>query len=82
MLNSEIKNLNGGNTKGERKMTVQKALSLSEEDFNKLSDECNGFNDEVYKNHRIHKDGETLGEFLEKGSKRIKDNPVIKGNLI
>ena len=42
---------------------------------------CKGFNDEVYKNHQVHREGETIGDFIMKGSKRISKNLIIKGNL-
>lgn len=62
-------------------MTVETALTIPMEKFIKLTDECSGFNGEVYKNHQVHKKGETIGEFLMKGSDRISENPIIKGNL-
>lgn len=62
-------------------MTLEKALAISSEEFVNLSKECKGFNDEVYKNHQVHKEGESIGEFLIKGSYRITANPVIKGKL-
>lgn len=63
-------------------MTVSKARELTKEEFAKLSEECNGFNDEVYKNHPLHNKDEKLCDFMQKGSARIKNNPMIKGKLI
>lgn len=63
-------------------MTSEKALSLSHEEFISLSDECNGTNDEIDKNQTIHTGDETIIDFLLKGSRRIKGNPAIRGNLI
>lgn len=63
-------------------MTIEKALSLSHEEFISLSNECNGSNDEMYKNHPSHTGDETIIDFLLKGSHRIKYNPAIRGNLI
>jgi len=70
------------NQRGETKMTIEKALSLSTEEFNLLCEECYGFNNEKYKNHQKRSDGESTADFLLKGSRRIKNHPVIKGNMI
>lgn len=82
MHSHELAKKNVNMKKGEIAMTIEKALSLSTDEFIRLSDECNGFNDEMYKNHPIHTDDETIIDFLLKGSQRIKDNPAIRGNLI
>lgn len=68
--------------RGEHIMTIEKARNLSAEEFSKLSEDCKGFNDEVYRNHGLREPDETFGEFLSKGSKRIKDDPMIRGKLV
>lgn len=77
VLIKKEKEMEGGSA-----MTIEKAKSISSEEFKKLSDECNGFNDEKYKNHQIHADGETIGDFILKGSILIQNNPKIKGKLL
>lgn len=62
-------------------MTIERALGIPMEEFVELSKECKGFNDEVYKNHQVHREGETIGDFIMKGSMRISKNLIIKGNL-
>jgi len=62
-------------------MTIERALGIPMEEFAELSRECKGFNGEVYKNHQVHKEGETIGEFIMKGSRRISQNPIIRGSL-
>lgn len=67
---------------GGKKMTIQKALSLSSEEFEMLDNEYGGFNKETYSNHKLSGDDETSLGFLREGSEKIKNNPVVKGNLI
>lgn len=63
-------------------MTLEKALNLTDEEFERLSQECEEFNNEFYDNHQLRDEEETVGEFINKGCERIKNHPVIKGNLI
>lgn len=64
------------------RMNVQKALLLTFDEFVELANTCNGFNDEIYKNHQVHYEGESFGEFMAKGSARIKKDPILQGKLI
>ena len=66
---------------GEETMKVDEGLKLSDTESLNLSKACNGFDDEMYKNHGLREEGESIGEFLLKGSNRIKDYPVIRGML-
>lgn len=63
-------------------MTLEKAMDLTDEEFEQLSQECEEFNNEFYENHSLRDDGETVGEFINKGCERIMNHPVIKGKLM
>lgn len=70
-----------GSHNGGKIMRIEEGLKLSNEESLDLSEKCNGFDDEYYKNHGLREEGETIGEFALKGSDRIKNDPVIRGLL-
>lgn len=61
-----------------KKMKVSEAKLLTLEEFSKLDDEFGGFDSESSKNHPIRKEGEGFMDFMKKGSKKIKNDPVVK----
>ncbi|MCM1246735.1 MAG: hypothetical protein NC293_13940 [Roseburia sp.] len=64
--------------RGEKRMKIKKAKSLSLEKFSELDDIYGGFDGEKTKNHQIREEGESFMDFMKKGSKKIKNDPVIK----
>ncbi len=66
--NENIQGENGG-----LKMTIEKAMSLSKEEFEMLDKQYEGFDKESYINHRVHEPQETFYDFLEKGCERIRN---------
>lgn len=63
---------------GGKKMTLEKAMMLSSEEFAMLDEQYDGFNRETYNNHQTHNGEETFYDFIEKGSERIKDIHILK----
>lgn len=57
------------------------AFGMNFEEFCHLNEECNGFNDEFYRNHQIHGENESFTTFLKKGSESLKQNPMIRKKL-
>lgn len=76
----DLKKCNKG---GKFKMTVQKGIDLSSKEFEELYIKCQQFDSMIYKNNPIiRNEGETYGDFIENGSFRIKNNPVLQNKLI
>ena len=59
-------------------MTIEKAMTLSPEEFAMLDKQYEGFNKETYTNHQTHNGEETFYDFIEKGSERIKNIQLLK----
>lgn len=57
------------------------AFGMDFDMFCRLNAECNGFNDEFYKNHQIHGEEESFCTFLKQGSESLKKNPLIRNKL-
>lgn len=60
------------NERKEETMTVEKAMTLTSEEFEELSKEYDGFNNEAYFNHSIEEDEDAFYDFLNNGCKRLK----------
>lgn len=65
-------------TERKRTMKIADAKRMSLEEFSELDDLYGGFDAERTKNHPIRVEGESFMDFMKKGSKKIKNNPVIK----
>lgn len=59
----------------------QQAFGMRYQEFEKLYDECKGFDSELYKNHPILSEGESFMDFLQAGSMDLATNDIIKNNL-
>lgn len=64
-----------------KKEKERTAFGMDFEKFCQLDTECNGFNDEFYRNHQIHGEDESFSAFLKKGSESLKNSPMIRGKL-
>lgn len=64
--------------KGGKTVKILEAKTMSLEEFSQLDDMYDGFDAESSKNHPIRDDGESFMDFMKKGSKRIKNDPIIK----
>ena len=59
-------------------MKIKEAKGLSLEEFSKLDETYGGFDVESSRNHPVREEGESFMQFIKKGSKKIKNDPVIK----
>lgn len=61
-----------------RIMTIEKAKSLSSEEFALLDEKYGGFNNETYNNHQTQDEKETIYDFIKKGGRKIAGIRLLK----
>lgn len=64
-------------TNGGKRMTIEKAISLSTEEFEALDREYSGFNKDRYSNHQVTDGEESFYDFLEKGCENIENMRIF-----
>lgn len=67
--------------KGGKTVKISEAKNMSLEEFSALDELYGGFDAEKTKNHPIREKEESFMDFMKKGSKKIKDDPIIKSIL-
>lgn len=60
------------------KMTIEKAMTLTSEEYATLDESYDGFNKDVYINHQAHGSEETLYDFIGKGSEKLDRIRLLK----
>lgn len=59
------------------------SLFYTEEEFRRLYNETNGFNDDINRNHRVRPEGESFADFMDMGSDGlIQDHAELVRKLI
>lgn len=60
------------------RMKISEAKELTLEEFSELDEAYSGFEAEKTKNHPLRDEDESFMEFIQKGSEKIKSDPMVK----